>query len=209
MTITKFIASTAGTLTLIAGILCTTGCNNQPVHPNQINAFDGATYDSLTLAHGVLASLRTSIPNEFPRYNPVFNDAVKAYNDTLAAYTLYRDTQNESSIAANLTNLTLSIVLLETSLQSELHVPPGKNGAIRTQALQIRSRAARAHVTVSDILTELQIAAAIAQTIPAAAPYYPLARTIIEATTFALNSEEEEAGKPIDLLVIPALVPIS
>ena len=208
MTIFKLIGSAAGTLTLIAGMLCTTGCNTQGIHPNQINAFDGATYDSLTLAHGVLTSLRTSIPHDFPRYEPVFNDSVKAYNDALAAYVLYRNTQNDGSISSTLSNLTLSLVVLETALQSELHVPPSQTAEIRRNALQIRSRAARANVNVSDVLAELQIAAAIAQTIPAAAPYYPLARTIIDATTFALNAEEAEEGKPIDLLTIPALLPI-
>ncbi len=208
MTISQRIGSVAGTLTLIAGILCTTGCHNQPVHPNQINVFDGATYDSLTLAHGVLTSLRASIPQGYPRYRPAFNDSVKAYNDALTAYTFYRETQNEGGLAPSLSNLTAAIVLLETALQSELHVPPGQTAAVRTNALHIRQRAARANISVSDVLAELQIAAAIAQTIPAAAPYYPLARTIIDATTFALNAEEAEAGKPIDLLTIPALVPI-
>ena len=208
MTTSKRIGSVAGTLTLIAGILCTAGCHNQPVHPDQINVFDGATYDSLTLAHGVLTSLRASIPQNYPRYQPAFNDSVKAYNDALAAYALYRDTRNDGGVASSLQDLTLSVVLLETALQSELHIAPSHTAALRQAALHIRTRAARANVNVSDILAALQIASAIAQTVPAAAPYYPLARTIIDATTFALNTEEAEAGKPIDLLTIPALVPI-
>jgi hypothetical protein len=43
-------------LPLLAFLLAS-GCGSQPPHPNQLNAFDGATYDSLTVAHGALSSL--------------------------------------------------------------------------------------------------------------------------------------------------------
>ena len=36
---------------MVALTISTTGCNTQPNHPNQINAFDGASYDELTVAH--------------------------------------------------------------------------------------------------------------------------------------------------------------
>ncbi len=202
------IGLTTSALALMASIF-TTGCTPPAVHPNQINVFDGATYDTLTLAHGALTSLRASVARDFSSYTPTFNKTAEAYNQAVAAYGLYRNSQEDASVTNSIHNLTLAIVLLETSIQADLHVESKKNGSLRRQALQIRSRAAQAHVSVSDILTELEIAAAVAQTVPSAQPYSALAKVVIEATSGALNEEQAVSGKPIDLQTIPVIALIN
>ena len=209
MNLHKRIGLATGVLALITAIF-TTGCATPVAHPNQINVFDGATYDTLTLTHGALTSLRVSVATDFSSYAATFNKAAEAYNQALSAYQLYRNSQQETSVNDSIKNLTLAIVLLETSIQSDLHVNPKKNAAVRLAALRIRSRAQQvAHVAVSDILTELEIAAAVAQTVPSAQPYSMLAKAVIDATSGALDAEQAASGKPIDMQSIPAISPIA
>lgn len=208
MTLHKRIGLATGFFALITSLF-TTGCTPPAVHPNQFNEFDGAAYDSLTLAHGALTSLRVSVARDFPSYTAHFNDAAEAYNKAVTAYGLYRSSQQEASVDASLRNLTMALVLLETSLESELRVDGKKAANVRASARHIRARAARAHISVSDLLTELQIAAALAQTVPAAAPYSILARAVVSATSNALEAEQLSSGKPIDLQTIPAIDLIS
>src|SRR5579884_4047925 len=82
----KFTALAACT---IGVVLANSSCGNQP-HPNQINAFDGASYDSLTLAHGALAALRSPVASQYTQYTQVFNQAAATYSVAYGAYSLFR-----------------------------------------------------------------------------------------------------------------------
>ena len=194
----------------LAALLTFTGCKTQPEHPNQLNTFDGAAYDSLTLAHGALGSLRAQVSSRYPRYAPVFNQSAAAYSAAFNAYTVYRLTagaSDQAEVSAAIANLAVSIVVLENAFQGEMHVPAPSVIQIRGKAKQIRA-AAGLNVTVADILTELEIAAAIAETIPQAQPYAALAGIVIAATNDALSAEKSAAGQPIDLATIQPIAAI-
>ncbi|MGH9582677.1 MAG: hypothetical protein ACRD4O_07060 [Bryobacteraceae bacterium] len=178
------------------------GCNPQPSHPNQINAFDGATYDSLTLAHGALSSLRASVSSAYPKYVPLFNEAAAAYATTVNAYAVYRaNPSDQAAVAVDISNLTVSIVALENTFTARMHVSPQADLNIRRKAKRIRA-AAGSNLSLSDILTELEIAAAVARTIPAAAPYATLASIVIAATQQAIAAESAVSGQPIELATL-------
>ena len=190
-------------LATTAAILTTTGCS-QPAHPNQINSFDGATYDALTLAHGALTSLRASVTTTYPQYSTQFNQAAASYSTALNAYELYRtavSAPTEAQVTIAIRNLTLSIVVLENAFEADMHVSSATVENIRARAARIRA-AADGNVSVADILTVLEIAASIAETVPAAQPYAGLAAMVIEATNAALNAQTAAAGQPIDLSTI-------
>ena len=68
---------------------------------------------------------------------------------------------------------------------------------------------ATARVSISDILTELQIAAAIARTIAPAAPYALLAELVIGATSQAVAAESAASGRAIDLTTIAPIPAIA
>jgi len=190
----------------LLSVLClvlATGCGTQPAHPNQLNAFDGASYDTLTLAHGALTSLRAQVSVGYPKYVPLFNEAADAYAATYNAYALYRtNPADPSAVTVAISNLTISVIALENSFQTDMQVSPSVVAGIRKKAETLRQRAAGQNVTVSDILTELEIAAAVAKTIPAASVYAGLASMVIEATSQALAAESASAGQPIDLTTI-------
>jgi hypothetical protein len=176
-----------------------TGCNTQPAHPNQINAFDGATYDSLTLAHAALTSLRSEVITSYPKYSPEFNKAAAAYSAAYSAYSLFRTQSSaEGSVSVQINNLVVTVIRLETAFEADMHASPQSIVKIRGKASVIRAQAGK-NVTVSDILTELEIAAAIAETVPAAQPYAKLAAVVIAATSDALAAEKSSAGQPITL----------
>jgi hypothetical protein len=63
-------------------------------------------------------------------------------------------------------------------------------------------------VSISDILTELEIAAAVARTIPPAAPYAILAELVIGATSQAVAADTAASGHAIDLTTISPITPI-
>jgi hypothetical protein len=205
----RLLGPLASTLALAALLFCTAGCTPPPVHPNQFDSFDGAAYDSLTVAHAALSSLRTSIGDEFPQYTHAFNEAADAYNKGVTSYTTFRSTHDELGIHTDLQSLTVALVLLETEIQSGFHATPSQSNSVRASAGRIRARAAQAHVTVSDILTELEIATALAQTVPSAGPYARLARAVITATADAISAQQLYSGKPIDLQTLPLLDPLS
>ncbi len=194
----------AGVLALAAFSL-TTGCTPPAPHPDQLNSFDGAAYDSLTLAHGALTSLRQSISSEYPTYSHAFNDAAAAYNQTINTYGTYRITREELGIDSDLRSLTVALVTLETSLASEFHTTSKQSATVRASARQIRAQATKAHVQVSDILTELEIAMALAQAVPSTNEYARLAQVVVNATSSALAAQGNTAGKPINLQNIPAI----
>ncbi|MGA8026013.1 MAG: hypothetical protein WB992_02635 [Bryobacteraceae bacterium] len=191
-------------ISAVAGIMliASAGCNTAPTHPNQKSAFDGATYDSLTLAHGALSSLRVQIATKYPQYSPVFNEAAAAYSAAFNAYGLNRtDSSKQAGVSVEISNLVVSIIALENTFVSDLQVSPKVILSLRQRALKIRAAAAPA-ITISDILTELEIAAAIAEAVPPAAEYAALASMVFEATQQALAAESAASGQLIDLSTI-------
>src|SRR5690242_1168972 len=177
------------TLVLVALTISTVACNTQPTHPNQINTFDGASYDSLTVAHAALASFRVRVSTVDKQYVSVFNEAATAYAAGFNAYSVYRATQsNEAAVTLTIANLTVSIVSLENEIQAALQVSPQTVLNVRRQARKIRA-AASPRISISDILTELEIAASIAQTVPGAQSYAGLAAIVINAARQALAAQ--------------------
>ncbi len=188
-------------------LMLATGCGTQPNHPNQLDTFDGATYDSLTLAHAALSSLRTQISAGYPKYVPQFNQAASAYAVAFQSYSLYRtDRSNASQLSLAVANLTVSVTGLEAVFQSDMQASPAAVANVQSRAMKIR---ATARISISNIFTELQIAAAIAQTIPPAAPYAMLAQLVIDATRQALAAQTAAASQPIDLSTISPVPAIS
>jgi hypothetical protein len=183
------------------------GCGSQPAHPNELNAFDGTTYDSLTVAHGALTSLRAEVVSSYPKYAPVFNQAAAAYATAFNSYSLYRTTANEADISMALANLTVSVVALENAFLNDMHASSVNIVKMRRKANAMRARAS-ASVTISDVLTELEIAAAVAKAIPAAQPYAALAQIVIDATSQAVAAEAAASGQVIDLSTIQPLAAI-
>jgi hypothetical protein len=187
----------------VLGLLIAGGCGTQTSHPNQINAFDGATYDSLLLAHGALTSLEANVKVSYPKYVPIFNQASAAYNAAYAAYADFRvQPASQAEVAVMIGNLTVAVVALENVFQSDMQAAPASVADVRKHAKRLRTSAKQAGVTVSDILTELEIAAAVAHTIPQAGPYAALAEMVIESTSAALAAEIAAAGQPIDLSLV-------
>jgi len=187
----------------VLSILVACGCGTQLRHPNQINAFDGATYDSLLLAHGALNAFAANVSASYPKYKPLFNEASVAYDTAYQSYTSFRaapTTQAEMTVVIN--NLAISIVALENAMQADMQASPSNVAAIRARAKRMRHSAKQAGVSVSDILTELEIAAAVARTIPQASAYAALAEVVIESTSSALAAEIAASGQPIDLSLI-------
>ncbi len=209
MMLPKLKSATAAASLLLVTSFITTGCHTQSQHPNQINAFDGAAFDTMTLAYGALTSLRVSIAADFPSYAPEFNKAAEAYNAALAVYAAYRNSaEAETSVSGALGNLTVGIVSLEGVLLADLHVDTQHSAAIRKTAQKIRDRLS-ARTTVADILTELEIAASIASVAPVSGEYEELAKAVITATAAALTAEQAGANKPIQLGSLAAIQPIS
>lgn len=193
---------------VVAVAVLFSGCSPQPSHPNQISAFDGATYDSLTLAHGALTYLRARVSTAYPQYVPLFNQTAAAYATAVDAYAVFRTApSDQAEVAADVTSLTASIVALENTLAADMHVSQKTENAIRRKAHRIRA-AASSNLSLSDILTELEIAASVAATIPAAAPYATLAAVVIAATQHALAAKTAASGEPIDLSTLTPIPPI-
>ena len=193
----------------VLGLVFASGCGSQPNHPNQISTFDGATYDSMLLAHGAMTSLEVSITASYPKYAPTFNQANAAYSAAFAAYSTFRTTPTtQVEVAVTINNLTVAIVAIENAFQIDMQASTTKVAAIRAHAKRLRGSAAQAGLSVSDILTELEIAAAIAQTIPQAGPYAKLAALVMQTTSAAIVAETSEAGQPIDLTLIQPMLAI-
>ena len=193
---------------VVVPILFSAGCNTQPYHPNQLNAFDGATYNSLTLAHAALTSLRAEVSGAFPQYKPAFNEAAAGYAAAFQAYTVFRSQPDgKAALSVALSELTVDIVGLENAFAVDMHANPQAAIAIRRRASRVRAQFG-SNITVADILTELKIAAAIAETVPAAQPYFAIAAAVIEATNQAISAESATAGQPINLNAIQPVQPV-
>ncbi len=205
--LTKFRLA-ASSVVMTAALLITAGCNTQPDHPNQINAFDGACYDSLTLAHGALASLRTELAGSYPEYDSAFNQAAGAYSIAFDAYSVFRtDLKKQPDVTVALGNLALGIINLENAIQTDLHVSQNTAQKVQRRAAKMRAMAGSS-VTAIDILTELEIAASIAETVPSDKPYAELAALVIGATQHALAAEGAASGQPIDLSTVEPVTPL-
>src|SRR5437868_3176833 len=86
-------------------------CGTQASHPNQINTFDGATYDSLVVAHAALTSLQTNVPAGYPAYTTVVNQACAAYGVAYTAYASFRTAPTQqAAVTAAIANLVTAIV---------------------------------------------------------------------------------------------------
>lgn len=199
------------TLAVIFAAILTfcTGCGNQSTHPNQINAFDGASYDSLTVAHAALVSLRTSVSSTEPQYVVPFNNAVETYAAAYNAYVVYRTAQtNQAALAQAIADLTTSITSLESTFQVQMKATPTSVAQARMAAARFRSKYAN-RINVSEILTELEIAASVASTIPATEPYSTLAEIVIKMAQDSLAAFSANSGQPIDLSTIQPIAPIA
>ena len=86
-----------------------------------------------------------------------------------------------------------------------MQLSPSTVAQVRAHAKRLRHSAAQAGLSVSDLLTELEIAAAVARTIPQASPYAQLAQVVIQTTASALAAELSQVGLPIDLSLIPPI----
>jgi hypothetical protein len=195
--------------TLLGIVLLTlTGCGTQPAHPNQINTFDGASYDSLTAAHAALVSLRASVSATYPKYAPVFNQAAASYSVAYNAYATYRSAPSGTvAVTVALANLTVGIVSLEDTFQTDLQVAPQVVSRVRGRALRLRA-AAQPTITISDILTELEIAATIAEAVPGTEPYSTLAAIVIKTAQDAVAAMGAASGQLIDLSTIQPIAVI-
>ncbi len=188
---------------LAAVLFVCSGCGgSQPKHPNQIDPFDGASYDSLTVAHAALISLRSAVSAGRPQYIGPFNDAAQSYATAYSAYALYRVARTDQpALTLAIANLTVSIVSLENALQSDLKPAPANVQRVHASAARLRAQLSN-RITLSEILTELEMASAIASTIPVTEPYSSLAAIVIKMAQDALTAFAASAGQPIDLATI-------
>jgi hypothetical protein len=76
-------------------VLYLAGCAARPLHPGAINAFDSASFDSLTVVKGVIDSTRTDLANNaFPSsiagsVKTALNALIQSYNIADVAYQAY------------------------------------------------------------------------------------------------------------------------
>ena len=194
---------------LVACALLFTGCSPQPNHPNQLNRFDGAAYDSLVLAHGSLASLRTSVAERYPSLTPKFNNVADAYRAAVTAYSLYRSNASmEFTASTALHNLTLSLILLEGEIEATLRHGSGP-AALTAAAASTSNSPANASsqpaYPPSELMTVLEFAAAIAGAIPETQHEADAAQTILAATRQALTEWKASSSAPIDLDLLPPI----
>lgn len=187
---------------LAAVTVFTSGCSPQPNHPNQLNRFDGAAFDSLVLAHGSLVSLRTSVQDRYPNLAPAFNKTADAYRMAVAAYTAYRVTgATELTLSNSLHKLTFALVALEGQLEANLHRTEIQNTASRLEG--------QASYIPSDLFSVLQLAASIASFVPATQGEAEAAGALLAAAHQALSEWRTVSKAPINLDWLSPVEPIS
>lgn len=193
---------------IITAALSFTACSPQAAHPNQLSTFDGDSYDALTASHGALLGLRTEAV-ALPQYKDAFNQAATSYNTALQAYTLFRSapSQNQLQVSLEISSLTQGIVALENAFQVGMNVTPAQKAAATAQVTKKARSISRAtsNVSLTTILTDLQIAASVAEVIPGASPYAALAQVVIAGTEQAISAVQAASGQPIDLSTISAI----
>lgn len=205
------VSAAIGTLALL--ILGAIGCGpgKTTPHPGQINTLDGDTYDSLTAARAAIATMRSKVQTSYPEYTAQYNQAAAAYGTAYASYVAFRSapTSDQAQLAMVMQNLTVSVVALEDSFTLAMHADPHVAAARRKKAKQFKAQAKANGLSISDILTELEIAASIAATIPQAQPYAKLAELVLQATSAAVAELGAQDGMPIDLNLIKPMLPIA
>lgn len=110
-------AIAAALVALLALVGC--GANSAATHPGQINAFDGAAYDTLVT---VQASIQQSkgLEPQFPQYKTQLNQVIASYNAAIAAYKLYHTSAagapSASTLQTQLTDLVNAVAKLLTDM---------------------------------------------------------------------------------------------
>jgi hypothetical protein len=201
-----------GHLVTSIGIIATLvaiGCGTQSAHSNQLNAFDGAAYDALTLTQGALESMRVPIASTYPRYTSAFNDANKAYWTAVTAYRAWRSStaNSQGDVATSLGNLAAAVVNLEAAIESDFEAAPMITAKMRSQAEEFQAKANVA-LTVPDVLAMLKVAAAVAQSVEPTETNAPLAEIIINGTQSAIERVTAIANQSIDTTTLAPVAPI-
>jgi hypothetical protein len=117
----SIVAALSLSLVLVLPLTLAAGCAIR--HPNQRNAFDGATYDTLIVAQAALNQAKVEVA-AFPQYKEQVNQAIAAYNAARAAYALYHTaaagapTQDE--LQAQISDLVSRIASLEKAFGVKL-----------------------------------------------------------------------------------------
>lgn len=208
-------AVTLASLAALTVMIFSVGCGSS-THPNQLNAFDGDAYDTLLTSRAALVTLSAKVKTQYPKYTNAMNTAIASYNAAFASYSTFRTTPTAGTaeLATQIGQVTVAIVQLETQIQQDMKPSAEvvmqanlKYGNLRNKY----SAHSTAHISVADILTELEIAAAVAQAIPQASPYAALAQFVIEATSQAVAAMQSASGRLIDLSQIGpiALLPVT
>lgn len=108
-------------LAALLAVLILSGCAKQltPSHPNQINAFDGAAYDTLITVQASIQTAKTLEP-QFPQFKIELNQAISAYDSAIAAYKLYHGSAagapDQAALQAQVTALVGSVAKLLADL---------------------------------------------------------------------------------------------
>jgi hypothetical protein len=183
---------------LMAGLLTLQGCRlyctgpvatPQPVtaQPQPITA-DQTLFKTLVTAQAALESLNANDNAFLLRNRATVNGVILAYNASESAFALYaRGGGNVSVVQADEAALTAELVQLTASL-----VQPMDH---RTAAsMHVTYNAAKPAVNLQTILSYLQTAAEIAQTIPVASPWASLAEVVISMVQKATAANRTATG---------------
>lgn len=95
--------------------------NTTPAHPNQINAFDGAAYDTLITVQASLNQAKTLI-GSYPQYKTDLNIALLAYNEAIAVYEVYHVSVATAQTTAALQAQLAALVTQTSALLKNLGV---------------------------------------------------------------------------------------
>lgn len=187
-------------------------CGNN-THPGQLNQFDGQAFDAFVAAHGALTSIRAEVIAQFPKYTVQFDQANATYATAYNTYVLFRQSPNanQAQLAIQINNVVASVVTLESLFESDMHASPAEINSARAKAAVIRAKVgaeAKSNISLVNILTELEIAATVAEAIPAASPYAAIAALVISATEKAVSDVSNTSGQPIDLSLITPVAQI-
>ena len=107
----------------LAVLLALAGCgaNSAVTHPGQLNAFDGAAYDTLITVQGSIQQAKALEP-QFPQYKAQLNQTIAAYNSALAGYKLYHTMAAGAPTTANLQTELKDLVNAVAALLANLGV---------------------------------------------------------------------------------------
>jgi hypothetical protein len=188
------------------------GCPSEQ-HPNQIDAFDGKTYDTLLIAHEALGALRPTVVSHTGDFAASYNASVSAYSDAFDVYSRYRQSpmSGQQPLVLLISSLASSVAALEDKLTRPLPVPAPQRQRITAQ-YRVAGTADVQQISAAtwgSILDALTLAAEISATVPQSSEYGKLAEQIIAATRFATTAAQQNRGEPIDLARITPLEPIS